>query len=85
MSQVNLALHIEDICKGVNSEQIFFDRNYFEVLLSQQKLGTFLENKMLQKLKFSKNVNTEDTGHSTKGVSGYKLSVDFFVKNTKRL
>ena len=27
------------------------------LLLSQQKLGTFSENKVLQKLKFSKNVN----------------------------
>ena len=27
---------------------------YFELLLSQQKLGTFFENKVLQKLKFSK-------------------------------
>ena len=33
--------------------------NYFELLLSRQKLGSFLENKVLQKLKFSKNVNNE--------------------------
>ena len=39
--------------------QYFFDMNYFKLLLSQQKLGTFLENKVLQKLKFSKNVNDE--------------------------
>jgi hypothetical protein len=29
------------------------------LLLSQQKLGTLLENQVLQKLKFSKNVNNE--------------------------
>ena len=33
--------------------------NYFELLLSQQKLGSFLENKVLQKLKFSKNVKNK--------------------------
>ena len=37
----------------------FFDTNYFELLLSRQKLGSFLENKVLQKLKFSKNVNNK--------------------------
>ena len=36
-----------------------FDTNYFELLLSQQKLGSFLENKVLQKWKFLKNVNNE--------------------------
>ena len=33
--------------------------NYFKLLLSRQKLDTFLENKVLQKLKFSTNVNNE--------------------------
>ena len=32
----------------------FFDTNYFELLLSRQKLGIFLENKVLSKSKFSK-------------------------------
>ena len=41
----------------------FFDTNYFELLLSRQKLGIFLENKVLQKLKFSKNVNNEKCAH----------------------
>ena len=31
--------------------------NYFELLLSLQNLCTFVENEVLQKLKFSKNVN----------------------------
>ena len=35
--------------KWVNSGDIFF---WYQLLLSRQKLGTFLENKMLQKLKF---------------------------------
>ena len=33
--------------------------NNFEVLLSRQKLGSFLENKVLPKLKFSKNANNK--------------------------
>ena len=37
----------------------FFDTIYFKLLVSCQKLGTILENKVLQKLKFSKNVNNE--------------------------
>ena len=36
-----------------------FQKNYFKLLLSRQKLGTFLENKVLQKLKLSKNVNNK--------------------------
>ena len=35
----------------------FFDMSYFELLLSRRKLDTFLENKVLQKLKFPKNIN----------------------------
>ena len=31
----------------------FFDMNSFKLLLSQQKMGAFLENKVFQKLKFS--------------------------------
>ena len=31
--------------------------NCFKLLLSRQKLGSFLENKVLQKLKFSKDFN----------------------------
>jgi hypothetical protein len=38
---------------------IFFDTNYFKMILSRQKLGIFLENKVLQKLNFSKNVSDE--------------------------
>ena len=37
------------------SEFYLIHTTYFE-----QKLGTFLENKVLQKLKFSKNVNNEN-------------------------
>ena len=44
----------------INSAPIFFYTNYFEVLLSQQILDTFLEYKVLQKLKFSKNVNNKN-------------------------
>ena len=33
--------------------------NYFELLLSRQKLGIFLENKVLQIFKFSKNFKNE--------------------------
>ena len=36
-----------------------FQKNYFKLLLSRQKLGTFLEKKVLQKLKLSKNVNNK--------------------------
>ena len=39
--------------------QYSFDTTYFELLLSQQKLGTFLGNKGIQKLKFSKIVKNE--------------------------
>ena len=38
---------------------IFFDTNYFELPLNRQKLGTFLQNKVLQKLKFSKNISNK--------------------------
>ena len=38
-------------------ENIFLIQTTLNVLLSQQKMGSFLENKVLQKLKFSKNVN----------------------------
>ena len=41
------------------STNILFDTNHFELLLSQQKMVTFLENKVLLKLNFSKNVNNE--------------------------
>ena len=39
--------------------QYSFDTTYFELLLSQQKLGTFLGIKGIQKLKFSKIVKNE--------------------------
>ena len=51
--------HNEGACKWLNSEKKNFATIYFELLLSRQKLGTFLENKLLQKSKFSKNVNNE--------------------------
>ena len=35
------------------------DTNHFELFLNQQKWGIFLENKVLQKLKFLRNVDNE--------------------------
>ena len=51
MDHDNLLTHVQT--------KSFFDVNYFELLLSKQKLGTFLKNKAPQKLKFSKNVNNK--------------------------
>ena len=36
-----------------------FDINYFELLMSRQRLDVILENKVLKKLKFSKNANNK--------------------------
>ena len=47
--------HNEDIWR-VNSAAISLDANYFELLLSQQKLGTYLENKVFWSLQ---NINNE--------------------------
>ena len=55
-----ISQHNQDIYKRVNSGKIIFRYKlctYFELLLSRQKLGSFLENKVLQKVKFSKDVN----------------------------
>ena len=37
----------------------FFDLTFTDVHTARQKLGTILENKMVQKLKFSKNDNNK--------------------------
>ena len=37
------------------NQQFFFDSTFRDVHTDRQKLGTFLENKVVQKLKFSKN------------------------------
>ena len=39
--------------------EFFFYTIYFKLLLSLRKLGSFLENKVLQKSKFLKNVNNK--------------------------
>ena len=50
----------DDLLTQSTQGKYFFDINNFDVLsLSRQKLGSFLENKVLQKLKFSKNANNK--------------------------
>ena len=58
-----------------NSAPIFFDAKYFELLQSQQKLGPFLEDRVLPKSKFSKIVNNEKCA----------TKIIFFYEKKKRL
>jgi len=41
--------------KKISKRKIFFDLTFTDVHTDRQKLGTILENKVVQKLKFSKN------------------------------
>ena len=44
-----------DFSKKISKRKIFFDLTFTDVHTDHQKLGTILENKVVQKLKFSKN------------------------------
>ena len=52
-------MHVGDWLSTVRNAQILEKFFSYIDILSHQKLGTFLENKVLQKLKFSKNVHNE--------------------------
>ena len=62
------------------------DANYFELLLSRQKLDPFLENKVLQKLKLSKNVNNESQfGQIEKHARSFCMLVQLSVIRMKHM
>jgi hypothetical protein len=47
------------LSKKISKIKIFFDFSFTDVHSDCQKLGTILENKVVQKLKFSKNGNNK--------------------------
>ena len=48
-----------DFSKKISEIKTFFDQTFTDVQTDPQKLGTILENKVVQKLKFSKNDNNK--------------------------
>ena len=48
-----------DFSKKISKKKYFFDLTFLDVHTDCQKLGTILENKVVQKLKFSKNDNNK--------------------------
>ena len=48
-----------DFSKKISKVKIFFDLTFTDVYTDRQKLGTILENKVVQKSKFSKNDNNK--------------------------
>ena len=48
-----------DFSKKISEIKTFFDQTFTDVHTDPQKLGTILENKVVQKLKFSKNDNNK--------------------------
>ena len=48
-----------DFSKKISKRKIFFDLTFTDVHSNRQKSGTISENSVVQKLKFSKNVNNK--------------------------
>ena len=51
--------YVVDFSKKIGKIKVLFDLTFTDVHMNCQKLGTILENKVVQKLKFKKNKNNK--------------------------